>query len=282
MPAPESFATIIDTLASVRRDYHEKLKSIPQYEAFLLIESSTEKAAGALHGTDASSSSIATDVIDSLQYARTRFEQHMTSIPQYRVLVAIDKVIKEISQHLGLAAHEDAVAEPIPAPAAAADHHAPEAAAADAKAVDETAAATETATAGPEAELESAPADAADEAVQPEVAEETEVTADPAAADTDDEVKQAAEAPALRVVDAKSPSIVPADHDADASHDDDIVVLNAPAWEKSGRDAKDDITARLAAQAASAAISDADDAHDVSDTDLVVVSKREPSDHEAA
>ncbi|XUM21136.1 hypothetical protein ACRAVF_27700 [Bradyrhizobium oligotrophicum S58] len=110
MPAPE-FATIVDTLAGVRRDYHEKLKSIPQYEAFLLIESSTEKAAGALHGTEASGSSIATDVIDSLQYARNRFEQHMASIPEYRVLVAIDRVIKEISQHLGLAPQDDASAK---------------------------------------------------------------------------------------------------------------------------------------------------------------------------
>lgn len=127
MPAPESFASIVDTLAGVRRDYHEKLKSIPQYEAFLLIESSTEKAAGALHGTEASGSSIAADVIDSLQYARNRFEQHMTSIPEYRVLMAIDKVIKEISQHLGLATNDDAAAEP--SSAAESESQAPETAA---------------------------------------------------------------------------------------------------------------------------------------------------------
>ncbi|XUM21135.1 hypothetical protein ACRAVF_27695 [Bradyrhizobium oligotrophicum S58] len=79
----------------------------------------------------------------------------------------------------------------------------------------------------------------------------------------------------------KSPSIVPVDHD-DAAHDDDIVVLNAPAWEKSGKDAKDDITSRLVAQAVSAAANEADDGHDLADADLVIVSQREPSDNEAA
>ncbi|WP_315720119.1 MULTISPECIES: hypothetical protein [unclassified Bradyrhizobium] len=270
MPAPESFATVIDTLMSVRRDYHEKLKSIPQYEAFLLIEDSTEKAAGALHGTEASGSSIATDVIDSLQYARTRFEQHMTSIPQYRVLVAIDRVIKEISQHLGLTAQDDAAAAP--SVAAAADDAKPEAAAVGAEAASETASAETVAAEAADVDQDNAE----NEAVEPAVAEQP--AAEPAEAEVDAEPAT----PALRVVEATSPSIVPADHEADAGHDDDIVVLNAPAWEKSSKDAKDDITARLAAQAASAAVSQDDDSHDEADTDLVVVSKREPSDHEAA
>ncbi|MGY3452735.1 hypothetical protein [Bradyrhizobium sp. USDA 4353] len=269
MPASESFAAIVDTLASVRRDYHEKLKSIPQYEAFLLIESSTEKAAGALHGTAASSSSIATDVIDSLQYARTRFEQHMTSIPEYRVLVAIDKVIKEISQHLGLATSDDAA--PAPSAVAASDQPAPEAALASAEA--NQSASTAEAVAEPELAQESGAEPAAEVAEQPAVAEAEDVEAEAEA-----EVSAEAEVPTLHVVEAKSPSIVPADH----AEDDDIVVLNAPAWEKSGKDAKDDITARLAAQAASAAAHDANEGDDDADADLVIVSKREPSDHEAA
>src|SRR4051812_17106373 len=221
MPAPETFATIVDTLAGVRRDYHEKLKSIPQYEAFLLIESSTEKAAEVLHGTAASSSSIATDVIDSLQYARARFEQHMASIPEYRVLMAVDKVIKEISQHLGFSAADDAAAEQ--SVDAAADHQAPDTAAALACA--ETENADQAALSEPEAEQENFE----QENVEAEVAEQ------PAAEPVE------AQAPTLRVVETpvRSPSIVPADHDADAAHDDDIVVVNAPSWEKSGRDTKD-------------------------------------------
>ncbi|MGJ4889041.1 hypothetical protein ACQR1Y_12650 [Bradyrhizobium sp. HKCCYLRH3099] len=262
MPAPE-FATIVDTLAGVRQDYHEKLKSIPQYEALLLIQSSTEKAAGVLHGTEAGS--IATDVIDSLQYARNRFEQHMTSIPEYRVLVALDRLIREVSQHLGLASHDEAPAEE-PAVAASPEAASPEPAA-------EAVAAAEMAETEAPAE-EAAPAEA-----EPDVVAQEEAEEEAAATETAE-----AEAPTLRVVDAPvaSPSIVPASHDADAVHEDDIVVLNAPAWEKSGKDAKDDITARLAAQAAAAAAHEGEDDHDVADADLVVVSKREPSDHEAA
>ncbi|MGC2781146.1 MAG: hypothetical protein WA418_36460 [Bradyrhizobium sp.] len=263
MPAPESFANIVDTLAGVRQDYHEKLKSIPQYEAFLLIESSTEKAAGALHGTEASSSSIATDVIDSLQYARTRFEQHMASIPEYRVLMAIDKVIKEISQHLGLIANDDAVAETSPAtteaqPAESADT------VAHAEGADTEAPAAAIALSEPEDQ----------DAQAPEPEDEAETALEPVAAET----------PTLRVVETqvKSPSIAPADNEADTDHDDDIVVVNAPGWEKGGRGAREDITARLAAQAASAAANPTDDGHDVGDTDLVIVSTREPADHEAA
>ncbi|CAL77613.1 hypothetical protein BRADO3848 [Bradyrhizobium sp. ORS 278] len=277
MTTPESFAAIVDTLVSVRRDYHEKLKSIPQYEAFLLIEDSTNKAADALHGTEASGSSIATDVIDSLQYARTRFEQHMTSIPPYRVLQAIDKVIKEISQHLGLTAQDDAAAPPS---ATAAVDPAEVETAVNADADQETASAEPVAAAA-EVEVESeAQQDASeDEPVGAEVAEEP--AAEAAESEAEVEVQVEAEAPALRVVEAKAPSIVPADAEAEAGHDDDIVVLNAPAWEKSGKDAKDDITARLAAKAASAALEQADESHDEAD-DLVVVSKREASDHEAA
>jgi len=252
MPAPESFANIVDTLVSVRKDYHEQLKSIPQYQAFLLIESSTEKAAEALHGTEASSPSIAADVIDSLQYARDRFAQHMASLPQYRVLVAIDRLIKDVSQHLGLAGEDAPVANDKPA-ATAADQ----------------------------------PAESLEAVTSPESAEADEPVAD--ATPREAEVVQPAEpaeahAPTLRIVEApvRSPSIVPVDHDADAAHDDDIVVLNGPAWEKNGRDTQDDITARLAAQAVSAVANGTGDGHDEAETDLVIVSKREPSDHEAA
>lgn len=102
MAEAASFGNIVNTLQAVRRDYQEQLKSIPQYEAFLLIESSTEKAAGALQGNANSSPSIAADVIDSLQFARNRFEQHMTCIPEYRVLVAMDKLINDVAADLGL------------------------------------------------------------------------------------------------------------------------------------------------------------------------------------
>jgi hypothetical protein len=97
-----SFGNIVNSLLAVRQNYHEQLKAIPQYEAYLLVESSTERAAGALHGSAGSPASIAAEVIDSLQFARSRFEQHLSSVPEYRALLAIDKLIKEISIDLGI------------------------------------------------------------------------------------------------------------------------------------------------------------------------------------
>jgi len=251
MPGPESFADIVDKLVAVRQDYHEKLKSIPQYEAFLLIESSTEKAAAALQGIEASTSSIAADVIDSLQYARNRFEQHMASMPEYRVLVTIDKMIREVSQHLGLVADDRALTKEGPA-----GIDQPVESAAPLSCAD-----------GAETHVPSAETITSDDEQMPE---DEPGSAKPVEAD----------APALRVVEAsvKAPSIGSTDHDADAAHD--IVVLNAPEWERSDRDAGDEITARLAAQAAAA--DDAEDRHDVADGDLLMITDREPSDHEAA
>lgn len=98
-----SFGNIVSSLLTLRQNYQEQLKSIPQYEAYLLVQSSTEKAAGALHGSAGSPASIAAEVIDSLQFARNRFEQHLSSVPEYRALLAIDKLIKEISADLGVA-----------------------------------------------------------------------------------------------------------------------------------------------------------------------------------
>ena len=101
MSEAASFGNIVGSLLTVRQNYHEHLKAIPQYEAYLLVDSSTEKAAGALQSIAAAPASIAAEVIDSLQFARTRFEQHLASIPEYRALVAIDKLIKDVSVELG-------------------------------------------------------------------------------------------------------------------------------------------------------------------------------------
>jgi hypothetical protein len=97
-----SFGNIVNSLLSLRQNYHEQLKTVPQYEAYLLVESSTTKASGALQASAESPASIAAEVIDSLQFARSRFEQHLNSIPEYRTLRAIDKLIREISADLGI------------------------------------------------------------------------------------------------------------------------------------------------------------------------------------
>jgi len=109
-----SFGNIVNSLLSVRQNYHEQLKTVPQYEAYLLVQSSTEKAAGALNVSAEAPASIAAEVIDSLQFARSRFEQHLGSVPEYRTLLAIDKLIKEISIDLGITKPEQARIPDVP------------------------------------------------------------------------------------------------------------------------------------------------------------------------
>src|SRR3569833_1421814 len=109
-----SFGNVVNSLRALRQDYHEQLKSVPQYEAYLLVQSSTEKAAGALNASAAAPASIAAEVLDSLQFARSRFEQHLNSVPEYRTLLAIDKLIKEISIDLGITKPEQARVPDVP------------------------------------------------------------------------------------------------------------------------------------------------------------------------
>jgi hypothetical protein len=101
---------LVNALTSVRDDYHEHLKSIPQYEAFLLIESSSHRVVETLHGlVDSPAPAMAAEVISSLEIAKTKFRQHLTSVPEYRALLAIDKLINDVAIDLG-------VAQPAPAP----------------------------------------------------------------------------------------------------------------------------------------------------------------------
>jgi hypothetical protein len=104
-----SSGNLVNALNSVRDDYHEHLKSIPQYEAFLLIESSTYRVFETLNGlVNSPAPAMAADVISSLEVAKTKFRQHLTSVPEYRALLAIDKLINDLSIDLG-------VAQPAPA-----------------------------------------------------------------------------------------------------------------------------------------------------------------------
>jgi hypothetical protein len=104
-----SSGNLVNALNSVRDDYHEHLKSIPQYEAFLLIESSTYRVFETLNGlVDSPAPAMAGEVISSLEVAKAKFKQHLTSVPEYRALLAIEKLIRDVSIDLG-------VAEPTPA-----------------------------------------------------------------------------------------------------------------------------------------------------------------------
>ncbi|MBV9562755.1 MAG: hypothetical protein JOY90_20290 [Bradyrhizobium sp.] len=98
-----SFGNIVNSLLAVRDDYHQHLKTVPQYDAFLLVESSTERVANTLEGIARSDApSMAGEVIEALETAKTKFRQHLTSVPEYRALLAIDKLISDISMDLGV------------------------------------------------------------------------------------------------------------------------------------------------------------------------------------
>ena len=100
-----SFGNIVNSLRSVRDDYNEHLKTVPQYEAFLLVESSTLRVTDTLRSVvDSGAPSMAAEVIAALETARTKFRQHLTNVPEYRALLAIDKLISDVSADLGVRA----------------------------------------------------------------------------------------------------------------------------------------------------------------------------------
>jgi hypothetical protein len=116
MSEVESFGNVVNALRSVRDDYNNHLKSVPQYEAFLLLESSTLKVAATLQaGADPAGSSMAAGVIESLEMAKTKFREHLTGVPEYRALLAIDKLITEVSADLRVGTTQSVPAGPVEA-----------------------------------------------------------------------------------------------------------------------------------------------------------------------
>jgi hypothetical protein len=93
-----SFGNIVNSLRAVRNDYNEHLKRLPQYEAFLLVESSTQKVADTLRDV---APEMAADVVETLERAKAKFRQHLTSVAEYRALLAIDKLISDVAADLG-------------------------------------------------------------------------------------------------------------------------------------------------------------------------------------
>jgi hypothetical protein len=110
-----SFGNIINSLRTVRNDYNEQLKSVPQYGAFLLVETSTQTVADTLQGI---APAMASDVIEALESAKTKFRQHLANVPEYRALLAIDKLISDVAADLGVVPQPAAAVvapEPVPA-----------------------------------------------------------------------------------------------------------------------------------------------------------------------
>jgi hypothetical protein len=109
MSAVASFGNILNSLCAVRDDYNEHLKGVPQYEAFLLVEGSTQKVADTLQSV---APEIAADVVEALEAAKAKFRQHLTGVAEYRALLAIDKLINDVATDLGVQSAVPAVVLP--------------------------------------------------------------------------------------------------------------------------------------------------------------------------
>lgn len=92
-----SFGNIVSSLRAVRNDYNEHLKAVPQYEAFLLVQGSTQRVADTLRDV---APQMAADVVEALEAAKAKFQQHLTSVAEYRALLAIDKLINDVADDL--------------------------------------------------------------------------------------------------------------------------------------------------------------------------------------
>lgn len=94
----EIISNLVNALSAVRSDYNDRMKTVPQYEAFLMVETSTQKAFDALRElVNAAKPSMAGEVISSLENATSKFKAHLHSVAEYRALLAIDKLIGDVS-----------------------------------------------------------------------------------------------------------------------------------------------------------------------------------------
>ncbi len=109
MSESNAITGVVSSLKAVRDQYQQQLQNVPQYATFLRVQQLTEISPAALGipaGTDGSST--AHDVVAALAFARDKFKEHLASVPEYRALLAIDKLIADL----------DVAQEPVPAPAA--------------------------------------------------------------------------------------------------------------------------------------------------------------------
>ncbi|RTL54692.1 MAG: hypothetical protein EKK40_02575 [Bradyrhizobiaceae bacterium] len=104
------------SLKTLRDNYKEQLKDIPQYAAYLELGKLTAKASDALGipaGTDGPSP--AHDVLFALAQAQSKFADHLATVPEYGALLAIDKLIDDLNVILRpaeVASEPESVSEP--------------------------------------------------------------------------------------------------------------------------------------------------------------------------
>jgi len=83
---------VIQSLEGVRARVVEQLTNVPEFRAFLAIETAIEEVANI------------PDLIDCLESAKTRIVDRLMKVREYQALLAVEKSITEISEVLGVLA----------------------------------------------------------------------------------------------------------------------------------------------------------------------------------
>ncbi|MEW6767832.1 MAG: hypothetical protein AB1342_07355 [Pseudomonadota bacterium] len=92
--------SVLSDLRSVRENYKKQLETIAEYAAFLRVERTTVEVGSVLKASVSSSASMSNDVTAALELAQERFREHLTSVPAYRALLAIEKLIANVEAEL--------------------------------------------------------------------------------------------------------------------------------------------------------------------------------------
>lgn len=93
--------SVIESLERVRKRVQEQLIKVPEFRAFLAVETSISEV------------SHVPDLVDGLQSAKQKILDRLMSVREYQAMLAVEKSITEISEVLGvLAEGESASATP--------------------------------------------------------------------------------------------------------------------------------------------------------------------------
>ena len=96
---------VIQTLERVRERVREQLIKVPEFRAFLAVETSISEV------------SHVPDLVDGLQSAKQKILDRLMTIREYRAMLAVEKSITEISDVLGVLAEGEGANATLETPA---------------------------------------------------------------------------------------------------------------------------------------------------------------------
>jgi hypothetical protein len=97
---------VIQSLERVRERVQEQLVKVPEFRAFLAVETSISEV------------SHIPDLVDGLQSAKQKIMDRLMTVREYQAMLAVEKSIKEISEVLGVLAEGESANATAETPAA--------------------------------------------------------------------------------------------------------------------------------------------------------------------